>query len=109
MEILVAGCTVRVIVPSLYHKKVFLLPEGSKNHGRCSHGRLNFVLWDLVSASSQYGTCFKSPFWRLEYLRGLRIFGKLVNPCINTKQCLSGTQCEGKTVTCSTPVLLHCS
>lgn len=33
---------------------------------------------------------------------GLWIFGILVNPCINSKQCFSETQCEGKKVTSNT-------
>jgi hypothetical protein len=29
----------------------------------------------------QYGTCFISPFWRLEFGRGYKMFGKFVGSC----------------------------
>ena len=108
VEILVSGCTCQ-FAPSLYHKKVFLLPEGCKNHGRQFARATKFCTVGPNICQFSYGTCFKSPFWGLEHLHGFRSFGKLVSPCISNKQCLSRTQCEGMKVRSISPILLHCS
>jgi len=35
-----------------------------------SNGRLNFVRWRPVFVGPQYGTCFTSSIWRLEFSSG---------------------------------------
>jgi hypothetical protein len=40
-----------------------------------------FVRWHLIFVGHQYGTCFVSPFWRLEFWAGFWIFfGKIYEP-----------------------------
>jgi hypothetical protein len=42
-----------------------------------SPGRLNFVRWCLIFVGPQYGTCFMSLLWHLEFWRGCYILGTL--------------------------------
>jgi hypothetical protein len=41
-----------------------------RNPGRHVAGRLSFLLWRLIRVRSWYGTCFMSPFCRLEFSGG---------------------------------------
>jgi hypothetical protein len=42
-------------------------------------GQLHFVGWHPIFVGPQYGTCFKSPFWRLKVWGGAQNFGKFVH------------------------------
>jgi hypothetical protein len=41
--------------------------------------QLNFAQWFLILLGSQYGTCFMSSLWFLEFLGGSWIPGKFVH------------------------------
>jgi hypothetical protein len=43
---------------------------------------LNFVQQCLTFVDPQYGTCFMSPLWHLEFWGSSKIFGKLVHSCL---------------------------
>jgi hypothetical protein len=58
----------------LYNNFCILLPSGAQIPG------LSFLRWRLVFEDSQYGTCFMSPFWRLEFGGGSKISEKCVHP-----------------------------
>jgi hypothetical protein len=47
--------------------------------GYTNPGRLYFAPWRLISVHPQYGTCFKSPTWRLEFWGGSYIFVKILH------------------------------
>jgi hypothetical protein len=51
--------------------------------GARSPWRLNLYGGPQYLLIPQYGICFISPFWRLEFWRGSWNFGKFVHPCTN--------------------------
>jgi hypothetical protein len=50
--------------------------RGAQISGTWPLRRLMFLRWRLICVCPQYGTCFMSPFWRLEFWGGSQIFGK---------------------------------
>ena len=54
--------------------------RGAQIPGAKSPWRLHFVRWCLIFVDPQYGTCFMSPFWRLEFWGVSDFFGKFVHP-----------------------------
>jgi hypothetical protein len=42
---------------------------------------LNFVWWCQILVNIQYGSCFMSPFWYLEFSGASHIFGNFTLPC----------------------------
>ena len=63
-----------------YTPTKYVYDRGAQIADTRSPGQLNFVLWLLISAGPQYGTCFMSPFWRLEYLRWRLDFSNIYAP-----------------------------
>jgi len=49
--------------------------------GTRSQWQLNCVQWHVIFVGPQYGTCFMSPFWCLEFWGGLYIFTQFLHPC----------------------------
>ena len=48
--------------------------RGAQIQGARSRGGLNFVRWRRILVGPQYGTCFVSPFWWLEFSGDSGIF-----------------------------------
>jgi hypothetical protein len=55
-----------------------ILSQEFKNPGRQAAVAKNFLRWRLIFVDPQCGTCFMSPFWRLESSGGVCIFKHLV-------------------------------
>ena len=46
------------------------ISKGAQIQGARFPRQLNFVQWHLIFVGAQYGTCFTSPFWHLEFWGG---------------------------------------
>jgi hypothetical protein len=61
-----------------YHPTHQILSHGVHKSGCHVDHAANCLRWHLIYAGSQYGTCFMSPFWCLEFWGGFWILQKSV-------------------------------
>ena len=67
---------------------LLLCTKGAQIPGARPLGGVNFVRWPQIFVGPQYGTCFKSPFRRLEIRGFLVIFIKSAHSCFSFQSAL---------------------
>jgi hypothetical protein len=78
-----------IINPQLLHTQISFIHRqhrvlkvhsvGAQILGASLPWLLNFVQWRLIFVGPQYGTCFVSPLWRVEFWGASKIYTKFVH------------------------------